>query len=262
MTLRQWLMDPSLVRIDVDTKERIVRHREILLRKKMTRDVFFELYKSLETMDERFLSAAGARIEIGAGSSLIKDLMPDVETTDLVPYDGLDRVVDAMSMPYEDNTLRTIFAVHCFHHLPDPYKFLSELERTCAPGGGAVIIEPYYGPVASFLYKRLFSNEYFDKNGSATTAYSGPMSEANQALSYIVFNRERKYFNLKHPNLEIVHSEPLTNYIRYLCSGGVNFRQLLPNFSIPALQLAEGLLSPLASFLALHQIIVLRKKGN
>ena len=31
-----------------------------------------------------------------------------------------------------------------------------------APGGGVLLIEPYYGPVASVVFKRLFASEDFD----------------------------------------------------------------------------------------------------
>jgi hypothetical protein len=54
--------------------------------------------------------------------------------------------------------------------------------------------------------------------------------------------------------------EPIGNYLRYLVSGGVNFRQLLPDLSIPALKLMESALRPFRYTLALHHIIVVRKR--
>lgn len=261
MGLRELLMDPRVVSVDVDSSDRIARHRELLLQKRMTREVFFELYDLLERMDTKHLSPEpGRRIEIGSGSSLIKDRLPDVETTDLVQYDGLDRIVDAMDMPFEDGELKTVFGIHCFHHLPDPYKFLSEIRRVCRPGGGVILIDPYHGPLASFVFKRLFTNEHFDKDGPAISDHHGPMSDANQALSYVVFQRERERFEKKFPELELVAMQPISNYVRYLVSGGVNFRQLLPNQSIPLLRALERALTPLGQYLALHHVIVIRKR--
>jgi hypothetical protein len=56
------------------------------------------------------------------------------------------------------------------------------------------------------------------------------MEGANQALSYIVFERDRERFERLFPDLEIVEQSWIANYPRYLLSGGLNFRQLLPTF--------------------------------
>src|SRR5947209_8545149 len=102
MGLRELLIDPSVASIDVDSVDRIVKHRELLLRKRMIREVFFEIYALLGDAEARYFGAAkGRKIEIGSGSSLLKTVMPEVEMTDLVPFEGLDRIVDAMNMPYE-----------------------------------------------------------------------------------------------------------------------------------------------------------------
>jgi SAM-dependent methyltransferase len=259
--LRDSLIDPAIADVDVDSVERVTRHREILARKRMIREVFFELYAKQAELDRRYFDGvAGLRVEIGAGSSMLKSVIADVESTDIVPSPGLDRVVDAMNLPYQGNSLRAIFGIHCFHHLDDPFRFLSELDRACRPGGGAVLVEPYFGPVSSFIHKRLYPTESFDKAGPAVRPRAGPMSGANQALSYIVFVRERQTFERRFPGLELVHMEPLANYIRYFASGGINFRQLLPDATIPLLKAAESTLSFLRPWLAIHHIFVVRKK--
>ena len=61
------------------------------------------------------------------------------------------------------------------------------------------------------------------------------------------------------PNLEIVERRPLRNWLRYILSGGVNFRTLAPGWSDPILRAVEAALSPLAHWLAIHHLIVLRK---
>ena len=85
------------------------------------------------------------------------------------------------------------------------------------------------------------------------------MNGANQALSYIIFVRDRQAFERKYPGLEIVHQEICGNYLRYLVSGGLNFRQLLPDALIPVLRVVEKLLYPLRRVLALHHIVVIRR---
>ena len=87
----------------------------------------------------------------------------------------------------------------------------------------------------------------------------GPMNGANQALSYIVFVRDREEFMRKYPSLEIIYQAPIGNYLKYLCSGRLNLRQLLPDHFIASIGWAEKMLSPLNRWIALHHVIVLRK---
>jgi SAM-dependent methyltransferase len=158
------------------------------------------------------------------------------------------------------HSVRVIYAQNAFHHFPEPERFFEELERVLSPGGGAVLLDPYYGPAATFLFKRLFRSEGFDKTFPAwETPATGPMSGANQALSYLIFVRDRGRFEARFPSLRIVLDEPVGNYLRYLASGGLNFRQLLPDGATPALRFVERILSPLRPVLALHHVIVLKK---
>ena len=90
---------------------------------------------------------------------------------------------------------------------------------------------------------------------------TGSMEGANQALSYIVFVRDRTVFERGHPGLELVRSQPLDNWVRYLLSGGLNFRQLVPSRSERALKAIEQALHPARRALALHHVIVLRRRA-
>jgi hypothetical protein len=85
------------------------------------------------------------------------------------------------------------------------------------------------------------------------------MSSANQALSYVVFARDRALFEREFPQLELMLDQPHT-HLTYLLSGGVNFRQLVPSWAAPSVELTERLLGPLNPLLAIQHSIVLRKK--
>jgi SAM-dependent methyltransferase len=260
-SIRDWLAEPGLAGVDLDGPERIAAHRRILAAKPATRRVFLELYRACLYTDRRFFTAPGPRVEIGAGSSFFREVCPDLIVTDVAPAPGLDRIVDAMAMPFADRSLRAVFGIHTFHHIPDPDQFLSELERVLAPGGGCVLIEPYFGPFAAAFFKRAFKTETFDPTQAGwTTPTTGPMVGANQALSYIVFTRDAAEMSRRHPGLEIVHQRPLTNWIGYLLSGGVNFRSLAPTWAAPVIHAAEFAAAPLAPWLALHHLIVLRRR--
>jgi SAM-dependent methyltransferase len=259
--LRELLADPSLKSLDVDGSERMDLHEKVLARKRMLREVFVEFHHDFHRLARRYFKGEGLEVELGAGIAPMRNSYPEVLATDIVLAEQLDMALNAEAMSLESRSVKAFYGQNCFHHFPHPDRFFNELERTLIPGGGAILIEPFYGPFAAFLYKRLFKTEGFDMQfPSWETPATGPMNGANQALSYIVFVRDRKTFEHKHPTLEIVHQEVCLNYPRYLISGGLNFRQLLPDAFIPVIKVIEKIVSPLRRLLALHHIVVIRRK--
>ncbi len=248
--------------MDVDGSERLELHGKVLERKRMLREVFVEFHHAFHRLADRYFKVEGLEVELGAGIAPMRNSYPEVLATDIVATEQLDMALNAEAMSLDDHSARVFYGQNCFHHFPHPDRFFTELERTLKVGGGAILIEPFHGPFAAFLYKRLFKSEGFDMHfPSWETPSTGSMNGANQALSYIVFVRDRQAFERKHPGLEIVHQEICGNYLRYLISGGLNFRQLLPDALIPVLKVVEKLLYPLRRVLALHHIVVIRRKS-
>ena len=83
--------------------------------------------------------------------------------------------------------------------------------------------------------------------------------DSNQALSWMVFVRDRKRFETLFPGLQ-VETFDFTPWFAYLISGGVTMRDLIPHFMVPLLLGVERLLSPLRPLLALHWHIRIRRK--
>jgi SAM-dependent methyltransferase len=258
--LLRLLREPGMDGLDVDSGARLACHKAILERKRMIRQVFDEFHALFRQLENRYLDGKGIAIELGAGVAPMRDTFPDVLSTDIVLASHLDFVMDAQKMALAADSVRVAYAQNSFHHFPDPERFLSELERVLVFGGGAIILEPYYGPVATFIYRRLFRTEGFDKEFPTwETPSSGPMNGANQALSYIVFVRDRAKLAARFPLLQLVHREPVGNYLRYLSSGGLNFRQVVPDFATRLLRMIEWAVSPCNRWLALHHVLVLKK---
>jgi SAM-dependent methyltransferase len=260
-----WLAEPLMRNVDVDSPGLLEVQREILASKPLLSGVFQDFYDSCIVLDRRYFSGSGIRVEIGAGISQFKRRYPDVIVTDIKPGAHLDMVVDALAMPFGDETVRALYAINAFHHFPDPDRFFDELERVLAPGGGCVLIDPHGGALARWLYPRLFATETYDLQQplwQSSESSHGVMSGANQALSQIVFVRDLALLRERHPRLEFIGRRPLTNYPRYLLSGGLNFRQLVPSATAGLLRSVERLLAPMAGVLALHEIFVLRKRAG
>lgn len=263
MPLRDWLAEPRVRSVDVDSAELLDVHREILASKPMMRSVFRDMYDMCVRLDRRYFRGEGLRVEVGAGVSFMHDVYPDVLATDIKPSAYTQQVVDALAMPFETGSVRAIYGLNCFHHFPDPDRFFSELERVLVPGGGCVLVDPASGWFARWLYPRLFATEGYDlaqASWEPPSGATGVMTGANQALSSVVFVKGRKRLAATHPGLELLGIKPMTSYPRYLLSGGLNFRQLLPSATIGPLRVLERVLRPVAPIFGLHQVIVLRKR--
>lgn len=255
------LREPSLAVVNVDGGDRLQLHQNILKKKRMLREMFLETHQLFKRLADQLLSGNGLEVELGAGVAPMRDVYAEVLATDIVPGAHLDRVLNAEKMDLPNNSVRVFYGQNCFHHFQSPDRFFSELERTLVLGGGAIILEPYYGPVASFLFKRLFSTESFEKScPNWEMPVTGPMNGANQALSYIVFVRDRSEFERKHPSLKIVHQQRVASDLKYLMSGGLNFRQLLPDSFTSFVGFLGKIISPFNKWLALHHVVVIRKE--
>jgi SAM-dependent methyltransferase len=260
--IREWLLDPDVAAAEVDGLDHAMANRSVLIRKPLVGKLFQRFYRQCRDFDRRYFGAAqGSRLEIGSGSSRFGETFSDVITSDVQMLPWLDIVLDARQMPFPDGSLRAIYGINVFHHLSDPRRFLREMIRVISPGGGLVLIEPYHGPLARVLFRRLHSSEGFEPDVKTWDMSDsiGPMSGANQALSYVVFTRDRATFLREFPELELVKDYPHT-HVWYLASGGVNFRQLVPDSFVGVLSAMERLLSPFDKWIALQHTIVLRKR--
>jgi SAM-dependent methyltransferase len=261
-SVRRWLIDPGVRGQDVDGVDVSLAHRQGLQRKVILRELFESFYRECRSMDLRhFDGTPGRRLEIGSGAGTIKGVYADVITSDVKRLPFVDLVMRGEAMPFPANSLRAIYAINVFHHVPDPRRFFREVLRVLHPGGGVVFIEPFHGPLARWVFRRLHASEGFDVDAPGWEAGgpTGAMSNANQALSYVVFTRDRRIFEQEFPHLEVVADRPHT-HLWYVASGGVNFRQLLPRGAIPLIRLVERLLAPFNPWIALQHTVVVRKR--
>ncbi len=136
-TIKSCLTDPRLKEVDYDSDELLKIHRQILLEKTIMQRVFAEFYDTCMRLDQKYFDAVGKRVEIGAGVSFFKNMFPEVISTDIKRAENLDMVVDALDMPFDKSSVRSIYAINCFHHLPNPERFFCELDRGRRQEAGA-----------------------------------------------------------------------------------------------------------------------------
>jgi SAM-dependent methyltransferase len=264
MNILELLLEPNLHGVDLQGFDRIALHADTLARKRLIREVFKEFYDTSMSLDLNYFGeVAGHRIELGAGTSFFKKCYSSVISTDVQLSPHLDRVIDAQEMDLEDQSVRTLFCINCFHHFAAPQKFFGEVLRVVKPDGGCIIIDPYFGALARVLYKRLFRSESYDPDAPNWSYCVDRVTHEklpNQALSYVVFVRDRTKFTTMFPDLEIVYTAILPNYLRYLLSGGLNFRQVIPSFLAPLLGKVELASPRLTRGLGLHHVVVIRRR--
>jgi SAM-dependent methyltransferase len=128
------------------------------------------------------------------------------------------------------------------HHVPKPAAFLSEAYRCLVPGGSILMIERWVSWWSRIVYTHLHHEPFDPEQQEWSHSFGGPLSGANGALPWIIFERDRRRFEREF-SLRIDRAQPIMPF-RYLLSGGVSKRQLVPSFLDPACVAAERALHP------------------
>lgn len=173
--------------------------------------------------------ADGLAIELGAGAGFVKQVIPEITTADVLPYDTVDLVFDAMQMPFADASVRFIGMLNVFHHIPNVAAFLSECERCLKPGGRVLIVDQFPGFISRWIFRYAHHEPWTPDALDWSFPSTGPLSGANGALASIVFLRDRPRFEREYPRLELVRTRPHTP-MRYWLSGGLKSWNLIPSW--------------------------------
>jgi len=215
---------------DLNDPGRIEKLRRLIQEKAGLRSYYLDAYRRYSQCLQR-CPAEGIALELGSGGGFVKEVIPEVLTSDTLPYAGVDRVIDATRMPFRDSSLKAIFMLNVFHHIPDVATFLKEAERCLKPGGHLLIVDQHPGwigwPIYRFLHHEAFDIKAEDWRFQST----GPLSGANGALAWIVFQRDQDKFKALFPNLRLLKYEPHTP-LAYWLSGGLKQWSLVPKWAV------------------------------
>ena len=211
-----------------DARLRFDEIRSLIDRKESLRGFYLEVYQKFRACLDR-CPPGGLVLELGSGAGFLRDLIPEVLTSDVVAYPGLSMSVDAARLPFENSSLRAIFMFNVFHHLPDVEAFLREAERCLLPGGRIFMVDQHLGPI-SYPILRFLHHEPMDRRAVNWSFRShDPLLGANGALAWIVFRRDLRKFESLFPKLRLLRYEPHTP-LRYWWMGGLKSWSLLPSW--------------------------------
>ena len=233
-----------------------ILHGQIIRRKPFLFRLYEEFYRRLETG----LGAVGhdsTVVELGSGGGFIKQVIPTVVTSDILQVPDVDLRFSAERMPFAEESVDAFLMINVFHHVKEPRAFLRELDRTLRPRGRILMIEPSNTAWGRFVSTH-FHHEDFDPTSGWRIEGQGPLSQANGALPWIVFSRDRAIFEREFPRLRITAVEPHTP-LKYLISGGLSIRQLMPGSCYRLVDGLEWVLRPFNRWLGMFYYVALSK---
>lgn len=222
--IKRLLAHPETRDLTIDDPRTTQRRRDIIRSNPFLWRIYDEWYRLISTCIPQ---CPGSVFELGSGAGFLAQYIPDLIASEVFPCRDIQLVLDARQLPFSSGSLRAIAMVDVLHHIPDNRAFLTEAQRCLRSGGSIVMIEPWVSTWSRLIYSRLH-HEPFDPDAKDWTfPEAGPLSGANGALPWIIFQRDRHHFEAEFPGLEIKSVQPLMPF-RYLVSGGVSMRQLMP----------------------------------
>ena len=259
-----WLLDlfkmPETKHIkntkDIDDVQTTVLHQNIIKKKHFLYKLFKEHYnifrKNIEDIPD------GLKIELGSGGGFLKEVINDVITSDVLELPDVDKVIFAEKIPYPDKSVSAFFLLGTLHHIKEPEKFFSEINRCMKPGAKIIMIEPANTLFSRFFFKYIHHEQFDEKKVDWKVDGKGRLGNANLAIPWIIFIRDREKFLKKYPELEILQIKKHTPF-RWFLSGGLSYRQFVPSASFGLFTSIEKLLSPFSNTLGSFMTIVLKK---
>jgi len=231
-------------------------HREIIKKKPFLKKLYLEYYNIFKENVQDV--PKGFKIELGSGGGFLKEIITDVITSDVLDVSGVDKVFSAEKIPFPDESVSAFILLGTLHHIKHPDMFFSEIKRCLKLDGKVVMIEPTNSLFSRFFYK-YFHHEVFDeKSNKWEIDGGGRLTDANLALPWIIFVRDREKFQKKYPALEILQVNKHTPF-RWWLSGGLTTRQLVPSTSFEFFRKLEIFLTPCSNHLGSFMTIVLKK---
>jgi SAM-dependent methyltransferase len=253
--LQRWIAHPATRGLDLDDPRTTALRREVVRSKPFLR----KLYREWHLLVRDALPAGpGAVLELGSGAASLTDVIPDAITSEVFACPGVRVVADGCELPFADGTLRAIVLVNVLHHIPRCARFFDEAARCVRPGGRVVAIEPWVTGWSRFVYGRLHHEPFAPEARDWSFPSAGPLSSANGALPWILFERDRPAFEDRHRAWSIRAIEPLMP-VSYLLSGGVSLRSLAPGWAYAPVRALERLTGGRRQRAAMFARIVLER---
>ena len=257
--LKRLLAHPLTRGMDLDDPATTQLRRRIIRDKSFLRQIYDAWYALLASQVPDLAQMPGPALELGSGAGFMDEVVPNLMTSDVFACEGLQLVADGRRLPLAEGSLRAIVMVDVLHHVPGVEAFFAEATRTVAPGGVVAMIEPWVSRWSTWVYQNLHHEPFRPDAQDWTFPATGPLSGANGALPWLMFERDRARFETMFPDWIIEQVNPMMP-LRYLVSGGVSMRSLSPGWSTPLWRGIEQLLGASHGRHSMFANVVLRRR--
>lgn len=252
---KAWLTHPLTRGLNIDDPNVTHLRRRIIQEKPFLRQIYQEWYT---TIAAALPPGNEPVLELGSGAGFMKKVIPNLITTEIFYCTEMDVVLDGQNLPFANGVLRGIVMTDVLHHLPQPRHFFSEAARCVRSGGSIIAIEPWVSSWSRLIYTKLHHEPFRPEATEWEFPPRGPLSGANGALPWILFERDRTQFEQEFPQWQIQMIKPMMPF-RYLISGGVSMRNLMPGWTFSSWRRLEWLFQPWMNHWAMFAQIVLSK---
>src|SRR5262245_2786373 len=173
-------------------------------------------------------------LEVGSGTSPLKQFLPNVVASDVLDLDHFDLVFDCHDIDKLDaiknESLDVITLTNVLHHLKSPIAFLNRAASKLKPGGKVIATEPFFSLLSTPIFKYLH-HEPVDLRitDPELKDLHGPLASANIALPWLIFFRRRDWvegLNERY-NVGSLSVRPFTA-LSYMMTGGISRRLPIP----------------------------------
>ena len=208
----------------------------------------FLLRKRIRWM-QRYVDDDTLAVELGCGAGFTKLFLRGdrLELTDVEPRPWVDRVVDALAMPYADAGVDVLIANNVVHHLARPTLFFAEAARVLRRSGH-LLLQECDCSLTTRLAIRLTGHEAYDFQAdpfdpdAVCNDPADPWS-ANCAIPNLLFDDPRR-FERAFPAFRILEQRR-SEFFVYFNSGGIVGRAPyvpLPSAALRALDFVDTVL--------------------
>jgi hypothetical protein len=180
--------------------------------------------------------AALSILEIGSGTSPLKEFLPNVITSDVLDLDYLDVVFDCHEIDkldaIRDDSLDVITLTNVLHHLKSPIAFLNRAASKLKLGGKVIATEPFFSVLSTIMFKYLH-HEPVDLRVSQPELgeVQGPLASANIALPWLMFFRKREWLQPLNDKFDLATlSVRPFSALSYMITGGISHMLPVPSF--------------------------------
>jgi SAM-dependent methyltransferase len=180
-------------------------------------------------------------LEIGSGTSPLKQFLSNVVTSDVLELDYLDLVFDCHEIDkldaIKDNSLDVITLTNVLHHLKSPIAFLNCAAGKLKSGGKVIATEPFFSVLSTPIFKYLHHEPVdFQISEPELAKVRGPLESANIALPWLIFFRKREWLQRLNDKFDIasLSARPFSA-LSYMATGGISHRVPIPRLLYRAL---------------------------